>query len=59
MSENKMSDVRLGRVAGWIAVAVSGLVAGVYFIDPTRRAAITQTAGWFLTAIRFVLSGKG
>ncbi len=59
MSENNMSDVRLGRVMSWIAVAVCGVVAAVYFIDPTRRAAITQTAGWILTAFRFILSGNG
>ncbi len=59
MSENNMRDFRLGRVMSWIAVAVCGAVAAVYFIDPTRRAAITQTAGWFLTAIRFILSGQG
>jgi hypothetical protein len=59
MSENNMRDVRLGRVLSWVAVAVSGLVAAVYFIDPTRRAAITQTAGWFLTAARFIQSGQG
>ena len=54
-----MSTFRLGRLGSWIAVAVSGIVAAVYFADPTRRAAITQTAGWFLTAIRFILSGEG
>ncbi len=59
MSENNVTDVRLGRVMSWVAVVVCGAVAAVYFIDPTRRAAITQTAGWFLTAIRFILSGQG
>ncbi|MGB7539229.1 MAG: hypothetical protein WBM17_11890 [Anaerolineales bacterium] len=54
-----MSDMRLGRLGGWIVLAVTGLVAAAYFLDPTRRAALTQTAGWFLKAARFVLSGQG
>lgn len=59
MRENNMSDMRLGRLGGWIVLAVTGLVAAAYFLDPTRRAALTQTAGWFLKAARFVLSGQG
>ena len=54
-----MSTLRFGRLGSWIMLAVAGLIGAVYFLDPTRRAAITQTAGWFLTAARFVLSGKG
>jgi hypothetical protein len=54
-----MNTFRLGRLGSWIAVAVCGGVAAVYFIDPTRRAALTQTAGWFLKAARFVFSGQG
>ncbi|MBN2084314.1 MAG: hypothetical protein JW748_03750 [Anaerolineales bacterium] len=54
-----MSTLRFGRVASWIVLAAAGFIGAVYFLDPTRRAAITQTAGWFLTAARFVLSGGG
>jgi hypothetical protein len=54
-----MSTLRFGRILSWIVLAGVGLVAVVYFWDPTRRAAITQTVGWFLTAVRFLFSGKG
>jgi hypothetical protein len=54
-----MNAFRFGRLGSWISLAVAGAVAAVYFADPTRRAAITQTAGWFLTAVRYVISGGG
>jgi hypothetical protein len=59
MRENNMSQLRFGRLVSWIVLAALGLVAAVYFLDPTRRAALTQTAGWFLKAARFVISGEG
>jgi hypothetical protein len=40
-------------------LAILGAVAAAYFLDTTRRAALTQTAGWFITAVRFVFSGQG
>ena len=54
-----MSGLRFGRVGSWLALAMLGIVAAVYFWDPTRRAALTQSAGWFITAARFILSGLG
>jgi hypothetical protein len=54
-----MSGFRFGRVWSWLALAMLGIVAAVYFWDPSRRAALTQSAGWFITAARFVLSGSG
>jgi hypothetical protein len=49
-----MSNLRFGRLGSWIVLAA----AVVYFSDPTRVAALTQTAGWFLKAARFALSGS-
>jgi hypothetical protein len=54
-----MSAFRFGRLGSWIVVALIGAVGVIYFFDPTRRTALTQTAGWFLTAVRFALSGEG
>jgi hypothetical protein len=54
-----MSGSRFGRVFGWIVLTAAGIIWGVYFIDPTRRSALTQTAGWFLKAARFLFTGKG
>jgi hypothetical protein len=59
MREDNMSTLRFGRFLGWFVLAVVGSVAAVYFLDSTRRAALTQTAGWFLNAFRFILSGMG
>jgi hypothetical protein len=53
-----MSNLRFGRLGSWIVLAAAGAVAVVYFSDPTRVAALTQTAGWFLKAARFALSGS-
>lgn len=55
--ENNMSGSRRNRAASWIVTAAVGAVWVVYFIDPTRRAALTQTAGWFLKAARMVFAG--
>ncbi|MBN1439816.1 MAG: hypothetical protein JW929_10435 [Anaerolineales bacterium] len=55
MRGNKVSGFRLGRIAGWIFLAAVGALAALYFLDPTRRAALTGTAGWFLRALRFLL----
>jgi hypothetical protein len=52
-----MNTLRFGRLGSWLALAVSGVIGAVYFLDPTRRAALTQTAGWFLTALGYVVSG--
>jgi hypothetical protein len=52
-----MSGFRLGRQWSWIVLAAVAVVGAVYFLDPTRRAALTQTAGWFLKAVRFLFSG--
>ena len=52
-----MSGVKFGRWTSWMILAVLGAVAAIYFIDPTRRAALTQTAGWFITAFRSIRSG--
>jgi hypothetical protein len=50
-----MSGTRYGRLTGWIMLAVVGAIAAAYFLDSSRRAALTQTAGWFITAARFAL----
>jgi hypothetical protein len=50
-----MSSFRFGRWTSWLALAAVGMIGVLYFRDPTRRAALTQTAGWFLTAARIVL----
>jgi len=52
-----MSGSRFGQALDWIVVAAVGIIGAVYFIDPTRRAALTQTAGWFLKAARLLLAG--
>lgn len=54
-----MRDFRFGRLGSWAVTALVGAVAAVYFLDPTRRAALTQTAGWFIKAARFIATGEG
>jgi hypothetical protein len=52
-----MGGYRWNRAASWIVTAAVGAVWAVYFIDPTRYAALTQTAGWFLKAARILIAG--
>jgi len=52
-----MGGSKWNRAASWLVTAAVGAVWAVYFIDPTRRAALTQTAGWFLKAARMVFAG--
>ncbi len=52
-----MSGIQFGRWTSWIILGILGMAAAVYFVDPARRAALTQTAGWFITAFRSIRSG--
>jgi hypothetical protein len=54
-----MSESRLTTVVSWISAAAVGAVWAMYFLDATRYAALTQTAGWFLRAARFLAGGTG
>jgi hypothetical protein len=54
-----MGGSRWNGAVSWLVCAAAGAACAVYFLDPTRYAALTQTAGWFLTAARIVLSGGG
>jgi hypothetical protein len=54
---NGMGDLRWNRAVSWIIAVAAGAVWAVYFLDATRYAALTQTAGWFLKAGRIMLAG--
>jgi hypothetical protein len=54
-----MGGSRWNGAVSWLVCAAAGAACAVYFLDPTRYTALTQTAGWFLTAARIVLSGGG
>jgi hypothetical protein len=52
-----MNESRWNPVVSWMVTAALGAIWAVYFLEPTRYAALTQTAGWFLKAARFLAGG--
>jgi hypothetical protein len=52
-----MGELRWNRAVSWIVAVAAGAVWMMYFLDATRYAALTQTAGWFLKAGRIMLAG--
>jgi hypothetical protein len=52
-----MSGRRWDRAVSWIVAAAAGVLWAAYLLDFTRYAALTQTAGWFLRAVRILSAG--
>jgi hypothetical protein len=52
-----MNASRWNPAVSWMTAAALGAVWAAYFLDATRYAALTQTAGWFLKAARFLAGG--